>query len=373
MAVLLRKGLASDPNNAMLHAKTGYLHLDQYDFEAAAASFETALRLSPSMDRARVCLARCYNMLGRPKSALDVLGEFAGALYERAQALADIDLVDAAELEFRATLDGDPHHRHACRRLCQILRKTQRTSELLDTCEALAAQGVCHSQLLYNWGWALASCGHYDQARRILFDPDRVTQLLLPVPVGFKDLAEFNAALADEILTNPHRLGNFAADEEANRGSKRVEHLFAGSRPDLVQLLLRSLQQLVTDYTPVPLDGFDPWPRFKPAAAHLKAWGLLQRCGDYEELHIHRGGWLSGVYYVRVPRSVTGEGDGPGCIEFGPPSGLARELPGFLQSCRWVPREGMLLLAPSHYSHRTIPTGVDEDRISFAFDVVRDT
>ena len=32
--------------------------------------------------------------------------------------------------------------------------------------------------------------------------------------------------------------------------------------------------------------------------------------------------------------------------------------------------EGQLLLAPSHYAHRTIPSKIDRHRISFAFDVV---
>jgi hypothetical protein len=32
----------------------------------------------------------------------------------------------------------------------------------------------------------------------------------------------------------------------------------------------------------------------------------------------------------------------------------------------------MLILAPSHYHHRTIPNGLDEYRVSFAFGVVPD-
>jgi hypothetical protein len=45
-------------------------------------------------------------------------------------------------------------------------------------------------------------------------------------------------------------------------------------------------------------------------------------------------------------------------------------MPGFIPPLRHAPREGTFLLAPSHYAHRTIPTGADEYRISFAFDVV---
>ena len=79
---------------------------------------------------------------------------------------------------------------------------------------------------------------------------------------------------------------------------------------------------------------------------------------------------MSGVYYVQVPACVSAGGAGPGCIEFGPPTALARGEPGFVPVQRHEPREGRLLLAPSHYAHRTIPTGAAEHRISFAFDVV---
>lgn len=370
MAGLLERALAAKPDSAVLHAKLGYLHLDRYDFAAAASSLEAALRLDPASAQVRLCLARCCNMLDRPETALQLLDGAPGAQHERAQALAALGDTEAAQDEFRAILADDPHHLQACRRLCRMLRKAGRIAELLETCEGLAARGACHAQLLYNWGWALALAGRHEEARRILVDPARVTEHTLRVPAGFADLAAFNAALAEELLTNPCRLSDFAPGDEATRGSSRVEHLFAGRRPELIALLLQLLQALVGDYVPAPRDGFDPWPRARPAAARLKAWGLLQRGGDYEDWHIHRGGWLSGVYYVRVPPSVTGEGRGPGCIEFGPPAGLARDMPGFLPGLRHVPREGTLLLAPSHYPHRTIPSGVPEDRISLAFDVV---
>jgi hypothetical protein len=79
---------------------------------------------------------------------------------------------------------------------------------------------------------------------------------------------------------------------------------------------------------------------------------------------------MSGVYYVRMPAVVGTSDRGEGCIEFGPPASLAARLPGLVPPRRYVPREGLLLLAPSHYQHRTIPTGAAEYRVSVAFDVV---
>jgi uncharacterized protein (TIGR02466 family) len=236
--------------------------------------------------------------------------------------------------------------------------------------EVLGERGGANAQLLYNWGGALALTGDHSRSRRLMFDPERVTSLDLPVPPGFANLAEFNVALADDILENPHRVSKFA-EEEANRGSCRVDNLFTGRRPELIASLLTLIEAAVDEWHPETEEAFDPWPDARPLSARLRSWGLIQREQDYEEGHIHPGGWLSGVYYVRVPTAVSEAPEpGPGCIEFGPPSAVGRALPDLVRPHRYRPREGMLLLSPSHFQHRTIPSGVDEPRISVAFDVV---
>ncbi|MDB5693828.1 MAG: hypothetical protein JWO81_2891 [Alphaproteobacteria bacterium] len=368
-AMLLTQAIAARPASAALHAKLADLLLDRYDFAAAAGALEAALALDPTMPGLGSRLGRCYNALGRYREAIDIL---AGGPpeYEHAMALAGLGLEADAEREFRAVLTANPDHRPACRRLCKILRRSGRTEELLATCQALDARGVGHAQLLYVWGTALALNGRDEAARAILLDRARVAEVALPVPEGFADIAAFNDALADEILTNKYRLNDFPVEDEANRGSSRVHALFAGRRPELIRLLLESLQTLAAAHAPARRGVFDPWVDARPAAAHLKAWGLIQRGADYEEWHSHPGGWLSGVYYVRVPQSVSSEGAGPGCIEFGPPTALERAMPNYVPVWRHRPREGTMLLAPSHYPHRTISTGADEYRISFAFDVV---
>jgi tetratricopeptide (TPR) repeat protein len=370
---LLGASLRAQPDNGELQARLGFLELDRYDFGAAASAFEIALRLEPDLPRARLALAWCYNNLARHGEVLDLLAgaEAATPNYERAAALQALGRVGEAEAEYRAVLEQDPGHREACRKLCRIVRESGRTAELLALCESLAARGVRNAQLLYDWGTALALAGRRDEARAILVDPARIVTQDLPVPEGYADLAEFNADLAEEILDNPYRLSDFPADQ-ANQGSRRVHSLFAGKNRGIIELLLRTIRQCVSDYAVPRHDGFDPWSEARPQRAHFRTWGLIQRGSDYEEWHLHRSGWISGVYYVRVPRSVSSEGKGRGCIEFGPPGAIVRTAPDFLPVSRYQPREGMLLLAPSHYRHRTIPSEADEYRISIAFDVIED-
>lgn len=367
---LLERAVSADPRNSRLHEKLGYLHLDRFDFAAAAGAFQTALKLDPHAAQARLRLARCYNMMQRPKDALVLLETEEYTTYERGLALMKLGKPAESERELRAVLDADPDHPGACRLLCRLLRKSGRVAEMTAACEGLAERGATNAQLLYNWGWALALQGDIARASRLLVEPERISSVDPPALSGFTDIAELNGALADAILSDPHRLSEFPEEDEANRGSSRVDNLFTGPRPELFRSLLAALQKAIDAYPLACREGFDPWPDARPAAARLRPWGLLQRGGAYEAQHIHPGGWLSGVYYVRVPRSVSEGIEGRGCIEFGPPDGLAEAFAGAAPTQRYVPREGMLLLAPSHYPHRTIPSEVEEDRISIAFDVV---
>jgi tetratricopeptide (TPR) repeat protein len=363
---LLETALAAEPARAALHVKLAHVHLDQLDYRGAAKCLEQAIALEPADAHARLLLARCYNMLGRSRDALHAAAPVEGPQYERAAALAELG-DPAAEQEFRRVLEVDPNHLSACRLLCRQLRRSGRHEELLGLCEELFARGGGSAQLLYNWGVALALTGDHERARRLMFDPMHIARMRLPVPDGFADIAAFNAALAEEILGSSNQISEFPEEVEANRGSRRVDNLFVGRRPELIGVLVHSLQQMADAYRPGQRGGFDPWPQLRPAQARLRPWGLLQRNEAYEAGHIHPLAWLSGVYYVRVPRGVSALGEGPGCLAFGPPAVLGTNRP---PATRYRPREGMLLFAPSHYEHWTIPSGLDEERISIAFDVI---
>ncbi|MFL6857761.1 MAG: putative 2OG-Fe(II) oxygenase [Allosphingosinicella sp.] len=367
---LLERAAAERPSDPRPQLGLAALALDRFDFETAEAALSRAVALDPAQAGAAAGLARCRNLLLRPAAALDALAAVPGPEYERAMALKRLGHDAEAEMELRAVLAGDPRHRHACRQLTKWLRKSGRGIETLALAEDLYAAGARHAQLFHDWGWALALAGDVAAAKSLLFDRTRVAEIVPPTPQGAADLETFNTALADEIASSPHLLSNFPEGEEANRGSSRLHALFAGQRPDLFRALIATLQSVVDDWRPASVGAFDPWLEARPVRARLKAWGLVQRGDDHEEWHIHRGGWVSGVYYVSIPGAVSSASDGRGAIEYGPPARLEAAMPGLIERWRHRPRAGSLLLAPSHYPHRTIPPRTSEPRISFAFDVV---
>ena len=101
----------------------------------------------------------------------------------------------------------------------------------------------------------------------------------------------------------------------------------------------------------------------------LTAWSVVLGDQGYLMSHIHLSGRLSGVYYVESPDVVVTSGERrEGWLEVGR---LPPELPCKRESeARMVqPEEGMMVLFPSYFYHRTVPIETTQRRICIAFDV----
>ena len=107
----------------------------------------------------------------------------------------------------------------------------------------------------------------------------------------------------------------------------------------------------------------------KPSRWSLSIWGLVLPAQGFQVPHIHRSGWISGVYYVQVSGAVSEPNDGhDGWIEFGRPQSIYRTTaPPNIHLVR--PEEGLMVLFPSFFFHRTIPFEAEADRICLAFDI----
>ena len=100
----------------------------------------------------------------------------------------------------------------------------------------------------------------------------------------------------------------------------------------------------------------------------MRTWGTVLNDGGYQSPHLHPLGWLSGVYYVRVPDGIRSAADTAGSLEFGhPPERIQPAAQPLTSSV--MPREGRLVIFPSWFYHRTMPFTSSDQRISIAFDV----
>src|SRR5262249_38941023 len=153
---------------------------------------------------------------------------------------------------------------------------------------------------------------------------------------------------------------------------KHTADLLAAKNEPPMVALAQTIEGAVLQYMrELPHDASHPFAANRPPRWRLSAWAVVMEGQGYQVPHIHPQAWLSGVYYARVPSCVAAaNADHAGWIEFGEP------LPEFGCTRRpdlhlIQPEEGLMLLFPSYFHHRTLPFRADETRISLAFDVVR--
>ena len=103
-------------------------------------------------------------------------------------------------------------------------------------------------------------------------------------------------------------------------------------------------------------------------------WININRKGNYNTLHRHPNCILSGVFWVKASENC-------GKLKFDNPNGFVetnlieytdddvKKEHNYYHMFEFTPREGIMILFPSHLQHLVEPNESDEDRISIAFNL----
>jgi uncharacterized protein (TIGR02466 family) len=328
-----------DPTIAEHHALLGLALRDAGNNEAALAAYEQALRLQPQAAHFVTAKANLLFELNRheqAEQALDAAIELAPAivsphLLRVERLIADADLVRA-----------------------------------LTVCEQYL-QGVgAECNMLAAKSFLLHAMGRSEQAAALVDFEGLISTTVVKQPDGFASLRDFNTALCAHILGHPSLSRANAASKATQHGRQSGNLLFGDCGPfeAFEQLLWSGAKDYVQTLVRDPGHPFRAKP---PALDAVYAWAVVLERAGYQSPHIHPTAWLSGVYYPKVPAIVSQGNDEQGWIEFGaPPPELA--LSPVAPIRRIKPEEGLLVLFPSYFYHRTLAYDSDEARISIAFD-----
>ena len=190
-----------------------------------------------------------------------------------------------------------------------------------------------------------------------------------PAP-DYPDLARFNEDLARHVTSHPSL--TWAPPHNATREGRHSGELVtepSGPAAVLKARILDCIERYVE--TVAETDPEHLVVRCRPPGAMMRMWGVVMRAGGHQIPHIHPAAWLSGVYYPEVPDFVHAEDPGRrGWIEFG--RAPEEEFPDLepMPVEAIPPEEGLLIVFPAWFYHRTIPYPADARRISVAFDLV---
>ena len=99
----------------------------------------------------------------------------------------------------------------------------------------------------------------------------------------------------------------------------------------------------------------------------IKMMNSINSLTRFANSHIHQNAWLSGVFYINVPKSKNKDG---GSIKF-----TSKGFDYSMKKNETIekiinPAKGDLVLFPSSLFHQTIPFNSDDERICLAFDMM---
>ena len=111
-------------------------------------------------------------------------------------------------------------------------------------------------------------------------------------------------------------------------------------------------------------DGFiSQWPN----KFSLLGWYNRLLKHGYQQSHIHPGGWLSGCFYLKMPKPLK---KGEGAISFSLHGYDYPIINSDIPTYQYSPIEGDLVLFPSSLFHKTLPFSSKDERHVIAFDTI---
>jgi len=264
------------------------------------------------------------------------------------------------------TLALDPTNTNALRVLGEFSRKNGNPEIMLPICQGALKHEPGHTQAYYELALAYAILGRPEEARGLI-DVDRFISVAeVATPQGYADAETFEAALASEIGSDPTLKPD--PPSKATIGGFQTMDFLPHGRQRAISDLLAQIQLAVTRFATSLTEGLDhPFIKRRPERARLNAWAVVYPGDGRQAAHIHRYGWLSGVYYVSTPKTSC-EDLRKGCLVLGAmEEGLNVDPPWGIREIS--PTAGRLVLFPSYVPHATIPTRSPDRRICIGFDV----
>jgi uncharacterized protein (TIGR02466 family) len=372
---LARKATALRPHVAKNWEVLAHNLLRIAAVEEAIAVLSEAKSKLPAEPRLKLMLAAAYYRAGRFDDAQESLHRASAVPNEdRGTTIFRLELLmkmRAAKTLAQAATDAialDPTNKFALEALSKVSRDDGRPEIMIPICQAALKQKPWHPQARYELAVAFAMLGRLEEARQLIDLNQFITITELATPDAYTNAEAFEAALASEVANDPTLRPDPVG--KATKGGLQTMNGLPHVGERAIGVLLDLIRLAVDAFEANLAEGPDhPFVQRRPKRARLDAWAVIYPGDGRQVAHIHPDGWLSGVYYVTVPKTSCDE-PRSGCLVLGSLEMKRQSVdpPWGIRDIRPVP--GRLVLFPSYIPHATIPTKSTAARISISFDVI---
>ena len=395
-----RKAIKINPDFALAHSNLGNILRDLGQLKEAEFSTRKAIELNPDFALAYYNLGRILRDLGQLKEAeiktrkaIKINPDYAEAYSNLGSILRDLGKLQEAEISYTKSIAIKPGFADAIMNRWQLYcdqKKFELALRDSDSCNTKSSR-ACSLETLYALGKIdeiYKRIEHFAEldnknirmsafASFIAEKENKDTALnFCKSPLSFlyysnikfhlKNHVEFIKDIINE-LSNIEMIWE-PSNKTTRNGFQTPTNinLFSNSSKEIARLrsiILNELDSYHLKFEKESCSYIQKWPSTK----NLVGWHVILKKQGYQEAHIHPGGWLSGVIYLKVVPSL---GKDEGGIEFSlnGPNYSNINSPKLIHQ----PKAGDLVLFPSSLHHRTIPFSTDTDRIVIAFDLIPD-
>lgn len=397
------------PQSAEYRHTLGIVQRQLGEREAATRSIRNALELAPGTVSIGLNLIDCLHSLERWDEAAPLCQDFLRReprnpqciLAQGNQFLGEKRMAEAIEVLRRCTVIA-PKFGFGLFRLATAYAMSGQWEAAVSAFEAAVKAEPANKKFIYHLSIALLNAGRAKAAiaacdKGLCQEPNNVRLLSIKVialqragvspgddilaeweslirpgristPLEFETSDDFNEALLTHIRAHPSLTASPPGN--ATRYGDHTGELMVEPKGPLTSFELAVGQALDSYQEAVLAQPVNAFIRNRPPKLRLAAWSVLMRSGGHQVPHIHPSSWLSGVYYVAIPPSVSAtDPEQAGWIEFGRPGTLIA-APENLPVTSLKPEEGLMVLFPSYLYHRTIPFHDTRIRVCIAFDLV---
>ena len=389
--------LQSDPNQPIALHLLGVIAHQVGKNDTAVDLITKAISIKPDYAEAHNNLGLALRVLGRLdeavasyQKALNLQPEYAVAHNNLGNALKDLGKPEEAISSYQKALNLKPDYVNAHNNLGLVLRELGRLEDALQIFESIDTP-ECYAHVLE----CLFALGEYDKFYEKQTASARNNEIntrvaavnafashqlnrsdphpFCPTPLKFVRVCEpldgvddadgFLRDLMDDLQS---REAIWEPPGKTTRhGFQTMSNLFKKPYGRLVELD-RIIKDTIENYRFEFSSENCDFIKLFPKTLTLSGWFIRLIKGGHQTEHIHSGAWLSGIFYLQMPKCTDQE---EGSIELGLWGYDYPILNKSYPKNRFYPKNGSIILFPSSLFHRTIPFHSDEERMSIAFDL----
>ena len=362
--IYYRKAIELNPNFAEAHSNLGNILKDLGKFQEAEIYYRKAIKLNPNFAEAYSNLADILNDLDKYEEAKDfwlkaieLKSSLQGPIEQLARRLYLDRQYDLAIKYLQKNKSDICQSLYLSCLLCLNKEKEfdQKYQDLMvkKICNAEMSAIIEHANVVYERKNQSHFCNDainyvfIEKINEELFSKNHCNQLI-------------SYLKSDEIETNSQPLIHEAIQTKGN--------LFSLDYP-FIKSIKKALEAKIELYKTKFKDSEQGFIRNWPEDYTLQAWMLAMKTGGFIKPHNHRYGWITGSFYLQVPK--TCENNNAGNISF---SYQGPEYPvnnkNFNSTIKKIETRDICIF-PSSLFHQTIPFKSQEDRICLVFDLIK--